>query len=388
MARFNLNLLAALIFSLLSLPSKAQDSCAIEVSLLTCSPGEELYSTFGHSAFRVTDRVMGTDIIFNYGTFEFDDPDFYKKFVRGKLLYYVSAQDFFGFREDYRMEGRGIIEQQLTLDCSDKQALYQALRTNLREENKYYKYDFLYDNCSTRLKDILIKATGGRVTFKNILQQPLPSFRDMIHEYLDAGDQYWSKLGIDMLLGNRIDKIPTNEQAMFLPDYLLKGFDSAAVNGKSIVIKKQSILSRSVQAKDAGYLTQPLVITSVLLLVIGVLQFSKKPWAARILRGFDSVFFFVLGALGLLMLFMWFGTDHKGCSNNFNLLWAIPFHLPVAFMLYQNKEWVRKYFVLMAGWYFLLFFAWSLLPQGMNPAFVPIVILAFMRSIVRYKKMR
>src|SRR4051794_25999886 len=102
MVRFVLNLLTTSLFILLFLPLKAQDSCTIEVSLLTCSPGEELYSTFGHSAFRIKDRLMGTDIIFNYGTFDFEDPGFYKKFIRGKLLYFVSVQDFNGFKEDYR----------------------------------------------------------------------------------------------------------------------------------------------------------------------------------------------------------------------------------------------------------------------------------------------
>ena len=386
MVRFALNLLTTFLFILLFLPLKAQDSCTIEVSLLTCSPGEELYSTFGHSAFRVKDHSMGSDIIFNYGTFDFDDPGFYKKFVRGKLLYFVSVQDFYGFKEDYRMEGRGIIEQKIELSCTDKQSLYRALRTNIKEENKYYKYDFLYDNCSTRLKDILKKAAGTQVEFHNILPTPLPTFRDMIHIYLDSGGKYWSKLGIDMLLGNRIDKIPSNEQAMFLPDFLMKGFDSAFIDGKAIVTDKQVILNRRIEIDSSFNLLRPIVITSLLLLVVWMIQFSKRKWAPGFLRVFDRVFFFLLGALGCLMLFMWFGTDHIGCSNNFNLLWAIPFHLPIAFLLNSKKEWVRKYFLVGAGWYFILFFIWSLLPQGMNSAFVPLVILAFMRSIVRYKK--
>ena len=386
MVRFALNLLTTFLFILLFLPLKAQDNCNIEVSLLTCSPGEELYSTFGHSAFRVKDRVMGTDIIFNYGTFDFADPDFYKKFVRGKLLYFVSVQDFNGFKEDYRAERRGIIEQKLDLSCADRQSLYEALRINLKEENKYYKYDFLYDNCSTRLKDILKKASASGVQFHNILPEALPTFRDMIHIYLDAGEKYWSKLGIDMLLGNRIDKIPTNEQAMFLPDYLMKGFDSAFINGNRIVSEKKSILDRPVDDERNGNWLTPFIVTSFILVVVGIIQFSRQKWAPGFLRAFDVAFFFLLGALGCLMLFMWFGTDHIGCSNNFNLLWAIPFHLPVAFVLNRKKDFIRKYSLAMAAWYFILFFAWSLLPQGMNTAFVPIVILAFMRSIVRYKK--
>lgn len=387
MVRFTLNLLFSLVLSVFFLPAAAQDSCQLKVSLLTCSPGEELYSIFGHSAFRVQDRATGTDIIFNYGTFDFNDPDFYPKFVRGKLLYYVSTQDYYGFREDYRMEGRGIIEQQLALDCAVSQALYQALQENLRNDNKYYKYDFQYDNCSSRLKDILKKAAGNGLEFKNVTGNPAPTFRMMIHTYLNAAGQYWSKLGIDMLLGNGLDIVPTKEQSMFLPDYLLKGFDSASINGKPIVRSKQSILERAPVIDESANWFRPIIVTTSILLLMGVLQFSRRKWAAGFLKAFDFFFFFLLGCLGCLMLFMWFGTDHKACGNNFNLLWAIPLHLPVSFFVYSKKEWVRKYFMVMAAWYFLLFFAWALLPQDMNSAIVPIVILAFMRSVARFRKL-
>ena len=379
-------ILVFLLLLFISFHARTQDSCHLRVSLLTCSPGEELYSTFGHSAIRVTDKLNGYDIIFNYGTFDFNDPNFYAKFVRGKLLYFVSVQDYNGFRDDYAYEQRSIIEQELNLDCIQKQQLYQALQVNLREENKYYKYDFLFDNCSTRLGDIVQANSNGQVKFNNIVGNDPPTFRELLHVYLRNGQMYWSRLGIDILLGSRIDKEVTSKQAMFLPDYLMKGFDSAVVGSKPLVKTRQTILSIDKTPATENILTRPVVVTSILLLVIGILQLSRKNWAAIVLSIFDKIYFFLLGALGILLLFMWFGTEHTVCADNFNLLWAIPFHLPVALLLGKKRYWISRYFMVMSAWYFILFFAWALLPQDMNTAIVPLVILAFMRSMIIFRK--
>ncbi|MGZ3998080.1 MAG: Lnb N-terminal periplasmic domain-containing protein [Flavisolibacter sp.] len=209
----------------------AQDSCSLRISLLTCAPGEELYSTFGHTALRVRDEARGADFVFNYGTFEFA-PDFYVKFIRGKLLYSLAVEDFNEFMYEYRMESRTVQEQVLQLSCEEKQKLFTALQNNAKDENRYYKYDFLFDNCTTRAGNIVAANTDTPVIFNNILAGKHPSFRDLIHSYLDAGNEYWSKLGIDMLLGAKLDRKVTNREAMFLPEYLLKGFDSASIGGR------------------------------------------------------------------------------------------------------------------------------------------------------------
>ena len=143
-------------------------ACHLRLSLLTCTPGTELYSTFGHSAIRVTDTSGKTDIIFNYGTFDFDDPAFFVKFVRGKLLYFVSIDEFENFLDQYNYEKRGITEQVLDLSCDVKKNLLIALHDNAKEENRYYKYDFVYDNCTTRIRDIIFSAVKNQVDTKNI----------------------------------------------------------------------------------------------------------------------------------------------------------------------------------------------------------------------------
>ncbi|MBO9572851.1 MAG: DUF4105 domain-containing protein [Chitinophagaceae bacterium] len=373
---------------LFSLNSFAQtDSCNLEISLLTCGPGQELYSLFGHSAIRVKEKSTNRDIVFNYGTFDFDDPDFYTKFTRGKLLYFVSTSSFNDFIYEYQYEGRSVIEQVLNLSCEEKEKLLTALRTNAKEENKYYHYDFVFDNCSTRLRDILEK---NNTTFNDFLQGEHPSFRDMIHEYLDKGNQPWSKFGIDLVLGSRLDKKASDYQAMFLPDYLMNGFDKATINNKKLVASTNTLLpyradftasgggkaDSSTENSSSGVNT-PLIFTMLLCIIISILSFFKSNNALKIL---DFIYFFILGALGFFLLFMWFGTDHQLCANNYNLLWALPTHLPVSFFILSKKTWVKKYFTVVNVFYLILILSWNWLPQGMNFAFFPLALTAGIRS--------
>ncbi len=354
------------------------DSCNLKLSLLTCSPGEELYSTFGHSAIRATDRQNGTDIIFNYGTFQFDD-DFYVKFVRGKLLYMVTVENFADFAAQYRFESRSIQEQMLQLSCAEKEQLYAALLTNSKEENRHYRYDFLFDNCSTRLRDMVAKNTNSGVHFANILPKDVPTFRNLLYTYLNNGGQHWSKFGIDLLLGSRLDKKVTNEQAMFLPDYLLKGFDNATVNNQHLVTKTQTILSMPSPIKGSSFF-QPMVVFSLLLLLMIILSFVPNSGVQRAVTVFDAVFFAILGLIGCLLIFMWTATDHVLCKDNYNLLWALPTHLLAAPFLRQRSKFIHYYLLATIIIQAFLVISWIFLPQQFNLAFLPIVLLILLRS--------
>jgi hypothetical protein len=345
--------------------------------LLTCSPGEELYSTFGHTALRVKDNATRSDIIFNYGTFEFG-PNFYTKFIKGQLRYFLSIETYADFAYSYQYESRSIHEQVLLLSCAEKEKLFAALLINAQEENKYYQYDFLFDNCTTRAKDI-VDTTASPLIFHNILPTDIPSFRNQIHYYLNKGGQYWSKLGIDLLLGAKLDKKVSNQQAMFLPDYLLKGFDSATINGQPLVISPQTILQMP-SPLNKGSLFRPFIIFSLLLFVIVILSFIQKTSSAKVLYAFDFLLFLIAGLIGLLLLFMWFGTDHNTTQNNYNLLWALPTHALMAFFILKKKDWVRKYFRTVMWLSILLLLTWAFLPQQMNNGFIPIVLLIIFRS--------
>ena len=377
-------LFAFLLFSFYFSPAQ-RDSCGIRISLLTCTPGQELYSTFGHSALRVFDSVNNADLVFNYGTFDFYDPQFYNKFVKGKLLYFVSIDTLPSFLAEYDYYKRGIIEQAIDISCADKQKLLSALFENAKEENKYYRYDFNYDNCTTRLRDMLEKAAGKQLETKNILPKPGTTFRHLIHSYLDKGGQQWSKLGIDMLLGHPMDKKVTNREAMFLPDYLLMAFDSSKLNEQPVVQEKKILLNYFESYKTKSGIT-PFIVFVVLFFLIAALSFFTRSSWNLFFKIFDFFFFVFVGLIGVLILFMWFGTEHAMCKNNFNLLWALPTHLPVAFLLFNKKQWVNNYFRFIFFYTIALLLAWFFLPQQFNAALLPVVGIILIRSFYLSKR--
>lgn len=354
------------------------DSCQLQISLLTCSPGEELYSSWGHTAIRVVDSTTGVDIVFNYGTFDDSDPLFLAKFTKGLMVYTLSAYPFSEFVEEYKYYKRGVIEQVLQLDCATKTKIFEALRQNYTGDNRFYNYYFHSDNCTTRARDILAKNIGKSLQLGQVIPLEAPTFRNLIHEYLDSSKQYWSKLGIDILLGATLDKKVTNEQAMFLPDFLMKGFDSAKLDNKPLVLLSTTILSVPPATPTTNFLTPSIVLWAVTLIVIAV-GFSRKKAAARFLIVFDRVLFIVLGILGALLLTLWIIRIDTVCRNNFNLLWALPTHLLIGFIPW-NKKWVKTYFKINTIINIALLLLFFLLPQQLNTAIIPLILLIAIRS--------
>jgi len=360
--------------------SQSTDTCRLRISLLTCGPGEELYSTFGHTAIRVVDSSYNLDLVFNYGTFDDSDPYFYFKFTRGIMRYALSAYNFSDFMQEYIADKRSVTEQTLDLNCSEKKHLFDALKDNGKEENRYYNYQFYIDNCTTRAKDIISRNTNDTIFFKNILPVKAPTFRELINNYLDSGNQYWNKFGIDLLLGSNLDKQATNEQAMFLPDYLMKGFDSAFLHEHKLVSKKQIILNAGKNSKDNTWLS-PLIIFSIFALLFLSLSFSKNELAQKILRWGDMIFFFLTGLLGFTIAFVWLARVDAVCRNNLNILWALPTNAVMAFLTNRKQIWARNYFRAVAFIAFILLIGWAWLPQQLNIAFAPLLIIIFTRSI-------
>ena len=352
-------------------------SSHLRISILTAAPGEELYSTFGHTAIRIIDSSKQMDLVYNYGTFDFSDPDFYTKFTRGKLDYFLSVGPFPEFLYEFQMEKRDVIEQVLELPASANTAIQQALAENLSGRNRYYKYDFLYDNCTTRVKDILQKFAGLQVTSPLVANHT--SFRNMLHEYLDKGGQAWSKVGIDLLLGSPIDKEVDINRSMFLPDYLMKGIDSAASKERSTFPIMRSLINTGI-ALDPGNRFIPLIIFSAIAIVFFLVGFLKNKFFVLLTKFTDTLLFFLTGAIGCLLLFMWFGTDHKSCSNNYNLLWALPTHLLAVVGVWKSSSWMNKYLLVAAIIHLITLITWFWLPQQLNIAFIPITILLMVRS--------
>ncbi|MBI3882991.1 MAG: DUF4105 domain-containing protein [Sphingobacteriales bacterium] len=362
--------------------SKAQDSSHIRISLLTCTPGDELYSTFGHSAIRITDSNSVQDIVFNYGTFNFDDEHFYLKFIRGKLLYSLSAERFDDFKALYQETNRGITEQVLNLSAEEKLNIYHALLENIKEENRYYKYDFFLDNCTTRLRDIIVKYKMPHPELKAVMPETT-RFRQAIHQYLDKNNKDWSKFGIDILLGAPTDAVMTIPQQQFLPDNLMKALDASNKNS-SLVSSETNLYPINVaEATKASFFSPNLIFYSLLIIIV-VLSFSPSKSTQNFLVRFDGFFFFLTGLLGIILILMWTATDHAMCKNNYNLLWALPSHTIIAFVVNSQKSWVKKYFLFTAIVLGILLIAWFFLPQQLNNAFIPIVLLLIYRSVARY----
>ncbi|HEY8893272.1 MAG TPA: DUF4105 domain-containing protein, partial [Niastella sp.] len=320
--------------------------------------------------------------VYNYGTFDDSDPNFYVKFTKGIMRYALSNYSFQEFLQEYQYEKRGVIEQNLQLTGDEKQRLYAALRINALEENRYYNYYFHLDNCTTRARDIIEHQTGAAVVFKNILPAKTPTFRNLIHTYLNGSGMYWSKFGIDVLLGSNFDKKVTNEEAMFLPDYLLKGVDSAMADNHPLVAQKQSILPFTGQPSAASLLT-PMVLFCLLLVVAAGLSFSNSKWAQRVLNVFDAVFFLFLGIIGVLIVTLWTIRVDTVCRNNFNMIWALPTHLPVAFVVYLKRKWLQQYFRVVFVLTALFAVCWLLIPQQINTAVLPLLGIIGVRSYFR-----
>jgi hypothetical protein len=370
------------IFAILHICTFAQDSSRLRISLLTCTPGQELNETFGHSAIRVIDSNSVTDHVYNYGTFDFEDKNFYIKFIKGKLRYFVNIDQFQEFAFFYQQYNRGITEQVLNLSEQEKLDIYHALIENAKEENKYYQYDFFLDNCTTRLRDIIKKYHKPTPALPAVMPTSY-TFRNAIHQYLDDNNQYWSKLGIDILLGAKTDAVMTTEQQEFLPDNLMHALDSAT-NTKVVSTSQQLYIFNATKNKSSFF--TPLFLSSAILLFFVLLSLFKNNFPKKLLAFFDVFLFSLVGALGILLLFMWFGTDHIMTKNNYNLLWASPLFILYAFFINKNTQKAKKISLFVCIYLLLVLCSWFFLPQLMNNGLLPIVVLLAWRSFAHRRE--
>lgn len=305
---------------------KIQLSDKAEVSILTCAPGQnELYSQFGHSAMRVKDPVNYLDKVYNYGTFNFNQPNFYVKFCRGQLLYELSSYDYKYFPYRYYSENRWVKAQVINLTREENQKVYDFLEWNALPENKKYYYDFFYDNCANKMYEVLEKSIG-KIDFDYTGFPKDYTHRDLIHLYL--GKNNWGKFGIDLALGAVIDKKATFKQYMFLPDYVYTGINNSTLNGKKIVAKDTFILpDYNLEIPGVPFLLSPLFVALVLLGISLLLMLLKK----KTKRWFNFLTI-IYGVTGLIIFALWFLTEHSTTKMNFNILWANPLLLIIPFL--------------------------------------------------------
>ena len=391
------NLLFIFCFLAANLLGVAQEEIAkltpkAEISLITCGPGEDLYSVFGHSALRVNDPGLNIDAVFNYGTFHFSD-DFYAKFTMGKLNYMLSVSLFPGFYKAYVRENRQLIEQVLDLNPTQKQALFEILIINNKPENRVYLYDFFYNNCSTKLRDKLEEAVGENVVFDTNPEEENRSFRQMLDFYLlPAMD--WSDFGIDLALGLPCDKKPSNYEDMFLPDELMIAFDKAKIidNGTTKpLVKTTQILYERVPLESARFpwFFRPFFLAWLFFFIglgIAAYEFFKK----KDFLFFDRILFGVFGLFGLFLMFLWFVTDHTATAWNLNVIWVHPLMFFTGFLAFKEKQHplLKWFFLAVALWNIVLVAIWGFLPQMLHYAAIPLALLIAVRCFIRFYKAR
>jgi len=304
------------------------------VSLLTCGPGNEPYQLFGHTAIKVVyHNDEDKTVLYNYGTFLFDE-SFMKKFIAGRLFYYLGEENMSEFLSTYQSENRWVTERPLQLDSTQSTSLVKALQWNAQEANKYYLYDFMNNNCCTKPRDLLEKL-GVQWNRKNISDF---TYRKAVDEYVH---NEWMDLGIDLLLGSRVDKCIDNRALMFLPEYLDENVKLARIHGKPVNDEIFTLYQNT--PSKSPWIPSPTLVFWIGLLMLIAMQISGRYKKLLTIKS-NSILIFT-GIIGWLLIYMWLFTDHPYVKNNFNILWAFPLHFPLAFLLWQskNKKFINGY---------------------------------------------
>ncbi len=352
-----------------------------KISILTCGPGEELSSTFGHNAFRITDPPQGLDVVMGYGGFDFDAPYFYYKFTTGKLDYTITAHRFNTFLEAYKQENRWVAEQELLLGVAQKNAIFNALKNNYNQEGWGYKYDFLFDNCATRIPEILEKVMGDQLDFGQGHLTKTSTFRQLIHEnlYWNA----WDTFGIDLALGAVIDRQATPREHQFLPIYVSHQLTSTALAGKPLSKKKNLLVEAKPVDQRPLFILSPLFFASVFLALVAVITYSDLKKSKRT-KWLDFGLFFLSGVAGLLIAFLWFATDHSSTKMNFNILWAFPANIWLAFMVIRKgalPSWLPKSTWILVAGILLVIVLWLFQVQVFSPLIAPLLLALAIRYL-------
>jgi len=365
-----------IIYSFVGLGLANANSNNYQFSVITIGPNQnELYSAFGHSGIRFKDDSLGLDYFYNYGIFDFDQPNFYLNFLNGKLFYMVGRFDFNQAKKHYLSENRYVKEQVLNLTASQKNKFLAYLENNLKDENKFYMYNYVYNNCATKIRDVIDVVLDNNIIYKENFSEL--SIRNLMDLYL--GQQEWGDLGIDICLGSEIDKKSNYYSSMFLPDFLYNSLEEATLSDGSKIIYK-TYISEPATINEKYYFTTPFNFFFLLLIVTLFISFKELKYGLRY-NYYDFLLYFFTGIIGCLITYLWFFTDHLS-ANNFNIIWAIPLNLFISFFLFNNKFnlIINYYFIYYISSLLILFIFWGFLPQELNGSLVIFLLILLIRS--------
>ena len=363
----------------LGLSQNVELSPLSKISLLTVGTGEDLAAKFGHSAIRLQDPTLGIDEVYGYGTYDFEDPNFYLNFTRGKLAYTISRIPFKYFDYSYQQEKRWIKEQELDLNLQQRIQIVGFLEHNLLPENKRYKYDFLFDNCATRIPMVFEKTLGSTFKFDyNYLKNHL-TFRELIR--LKLNPNTWSNFGIDLALGSVIDRKASPYEHLFLPIYVYQQMKHTTLNGKPIVKKESILLDIPEKNDESFFFLTPAFWLGLLLALVTWVTFKDYKNGRRT-KWLDFSLFMLTGLSGILILFLWFGTDHLATKANYNALWAFAPNVLIGFLILKAEvpKWIKYYLILLIVMLFITSVFWMLKIQ----VFSILLILVILALAIRY----
>jgi hypothetical protein len=323
------------------------------ISILTVDPGKELYTIFGHSAIRVKDEALNFDKIYNFGTFDSSSPFFYIEFLRGDLNYFLSLSDYNTFFRNTVNEKRRIVEQLLDLSYPERKEMYNALEKQYQSRDRFYRYDFLYDNCATRVRDVIFNTSRTKLNY-DTSQFCCKTFRDLLRPYLTRN--YWIDLGTNLALGMGADRRARSKDFMFLPDYI-----RLILHQTTLVEREQTLLEKpfsKIRKFNYSYLS-PWIFLTVLLYV-----FFRVEYRGLILKAYLVTFSIV----GLILFLVTSISVNKTLSGNLNIWWTLP---SLALLIVRNEQINYVFEIIYCTFLVLLIFAgWIMIP-GFSFTFLP-----------------
>lgn len=348
-----------------------------KISVLSCGPGSELYSKFGHSAIRVKDPVNKMDIVYNYGVFDFTQPNFYLNFAKGRLDYMLVRHRTADFINQYRQEQRSVIEQVLNLNSEEQNKLLLFLENNAKPENRTYSYHFFFNNCATKIIDVIALA-NPTIIFEDEFVNNNKSFRSLIDSNLNENS--WGSLGINIALGSKIDQLATDYQHRFLPKYVALQLEHSLIDNKPLISKENQLLKSATIDNSTFSLSSPLVIFSLIFTLTILLVFKFKSY-----KYWKLLLYSVASLIGVGILFLWLFTNHDMTQYNYNILWANP----LLILLLGSKrispiisKWI--YYIIITGLLLIPIIAISGL-QSFNFTLYPLMTSLFILVIISFK---
>lgn len=356
---------------------------SIRFSLLTCGPGQVVYELFGHTAIRYQNFTRQQDFVFNYGLFDFSTPNFGFRFALGQADYQLGVNSIQGFRNSYARRGSAVFEQELNLTAGEKERLRQLLFDNYRPENRVYRYNYFYNNCTTCARDQIERSVNGKVVYPE--GEHGKSFRSIIHEY--SKDCPWDRLGMDLLLGAEADREIDSRQQMFAPFYM-RHFASLSIivsddgQRRPLVLRETKLVDVPSRAIEPGFPLSPMACGYLFLLLnlfIAYCQFRKR----RIYWGWDILLYGAQGIAGCIVAFLFFFSTHPTVDSNMNILLLNPVPLLLLpYILYTDlKRRKNIYFAVKTAYltFFIVFIFFSF--QDFNLSVLPLALSLWVNSI-------